>query len=71
MALEPERLSRSEGTILLTRAPGYLLRVDAAELDSAQFERLVSEGRGLLSSDPPAASLGVFRGPGAMAGEGP
>ena len=56
-ALEPDRLPRSEGTILLTRAPGYLLRVDAAELDSAQFERLVSEGRGLLSSDPPAAAL--------------
>lgn len=56
-ALEPERPPRSEGTILLTRSPGYLLRVELADLDSAQFERLVSEGRGLLSSDPPAAAL--------------
>jgi DNA-binding SARP family transcriptional activator/ABC-type glycerol-3-phosphate transport system substrate-binding protein/tRNA A-37 threonylcarbamoyl transferase component Bud32 len=56
-ALEPERLPRSEGTILLTRAPGYLLRVEPRELDSNQFERLVSEGRGLLSSDPAAAAL--------------
>jgi len=54
--LEPERPPRSEGTVLLTRAPGYLLRVDSAELDSAAFEHLVSEGRGLLSSDPPAAA---------------
>jgi DNA-binding SARP family transcriptional activator/serine/threonine protein kinase/ABC-type glycerol-3-phosphate transport system substrate-binding protein len=56
-ALEPERPPRSEGTILLTRSPGYLLRVESAELDSARFEAMVSEGRGLLSSDPAAAAL--------------
>jgi hypothetical protein len=56
-ALEPDRPVRSEGTILLTRSPGYLLRVESAELDSAQFELLVTEGQGLLSSDPPAAAL--------------
>jgi DNA-binding SARP family transcriptional activator/ABC-type glycerol-3-phosphate transport system substrate-binding protein/tRNA A-37 threonylcarbamoyl transferase component Bud32 len=56
-ALELERPARSEGTILLTRSPGYLLRVEAAQLDSTRFELLVSEGHGLLSSDPPAAAL--------------
>ena len=56
-ALEPERSPRAEGTILLTRAPGYLLKVEPMELDSNQFERLVAEGRSLLSSDPPAAAL--------------
>ena len=67
-ALEPDRPPRSEGTILLTRAPGYLVRVDAVDLDSARFEALVAEGRGLLSSDPPAAAivfaeaLGLWRG---------
>ena len=30
---------------LLTRPPGYLLRVDPAELDLARFERLVAEAR--------------------------
>ena len=56
-AIEPERAPRSEGTILLTRAPGYLLRVEPGDVDAGQFEHLVSEGRGLLSSDPPAAAL--------------
>ena len=56
-AIEPDRAARSEGTILLTRAPGYLLRVEPGDLDAGQFEHLVSEGRGLLSSDPPAAAL--------------
>ena len=31
---------------LLTRKPGYLLRVESAELDAARFERLVAEARG-------------------------
>ncbi len=56
-ALEPERSNRSEGSILLTRAPGYLLNVDSEAVDSAVFERLVSEARGLLSFDPSAAAL--------------
>jgi DNA-binding SARP family transcriptional activator/ABC-type glycerol-3-phosphate transport system substrate-binding protein len=56
-AIEPDRTPRSEGTILLTRSPGYLLRVEPGDLDAGQFEQLVSEGRGLLSSDPPAAAL--------------
>jgi DNA-binding SARP family transcriptional activator len=51
---------------LITRAPGYLLRVDPSELDVACFERLLAEARRL---DPePAAerlrkALGLWRGP--------
>ncbi len=56
-ALEPDRLARSEGTLLLTRAPGYLLQLDPEEVDVAGFERLLAEGRGLASHDPSAASL--------------
>ena len=56
-ALEPERPARSEGTILLTRSPGYLLTVESTQLDSARFEALVAEARALLSSDPAAAAL--------------
>lgn len=56
-ALEPDRSPRSEGTLLLTRAPGYLLQVEPEEVDAARFERLVVEGRGLASHDPSAAAL--------------
>ena len=56
-ALEPDRSARAEGTLLLTRAPGYLLQVDPEEVDVASFERLLAEGRGLASHDPSAASL--------------
>jgi DNA-binding SARP family transcriptional activator len=51
---------------LVTRSPGYLLRVDRSELDLARFERLVGEaGR----ADPPSAAaklrlaLALWRGP--------
>src|SRR5919108_2597460 len=51
---------------LLTREPGYLLRVDPSELDVACFERLVAEARG-EPPDPAAARLrgavALWRGP--------
>ena len=56
-ALEPNREKRSEGTVLLTRAPGYQLQVGPEELDAWKFEQLMAEGRGLLESDPGTASL--------------
>lgn len=56
-ALEPDRQKRTDGTILLTRAPGYPVEVDPESLDSVRFERLVAEGRSLAETDPPAASL--------------
>ncbi len=56
-ALEPDRPVRSEGTLLLTRAPGYLLQVEPSEVDAAMFERLLTEARGLASHDPAAAAL--------------
>lgn len=56
-ALEPGREKRTEGTVLLTRAPGYLLEVDPESIDSYRCERLVAEGRALAGVDPAAASL--------------
>ncbi len=56
-ALEPAREKRSEGTILLTRAPGYLLQVDPQDVDALQFEQMAAEGRALADTDPAAASL--------------
>ena len=41
---------------LVTRPPGYALRVDPAELDVAKFERLRAEGR-------PREALALWRGP--------
>ncbi len=56
-ALEPGREKRSEGTILLTRAPGYLLQVDRQDVDALRFEQMAAEGRALAETDPAAASL--------------
>lgn len=56
-ALEPDRPKRTDGTILLTRSPGYLVDLDPEAIDSVRFERLVAEGRSLAEIDPPAASL--------------
>jgi DNA-binding SARP family transcriptional activator len=51
---------------LLTRSPGYLLRVDPSELDLARFQALVAEA---AAAGPAAAAaklreaLGLWRGP--------
>jgi DNA-binding SARP family transcriptional activator/ABC-type glycerol-3-phosphate transport system substrate-binding protein len=55
--LEPGRERRSEGSVLLTRPPGYVLCVDRGALDAIRFQELVLEGRTLIDSDPAAASL--------------
>jgi DNA-binding SARP family transcriptional activator/class 3 adenylate cyclase len=49
----------SEGTgadLLITRSPGYLLQVDAAQLDSARFERLAEDGMAAMAAGDPAAA---------------
>src|SRR5215203_4489365 len=56
-ALEPDREKRSDGSVLLTRSPGYLIHADPEDIDALRFERLVSEGRALADTDPAAASL--------------
>lgn len=54
---------------VVTRAPGYLLRADAGQIDARCFERLACEGRRLLTSDAAAArarlgeALALWRGP--------
>src|ERR671931_2569039 len=61
-AIGPERL--------LTRPPGYELRVEDGELDLDRFERLAREGRGLLAAGGSKAAakrlgeaLELWRGP--------
>jgi DNA-binding SARP family transcriptional activator len=51
---------------LATLAPGYLLRVDPAELDLARFERLVEEARGAAPENAGRKlrqALALWRGP--------
>src|SRR5262245_26639879 len=43
----------NSGEILVTQSPGYLLRVEADELDADRFERLADEGRRALRSGEP------------------
>jgi DNA-binding SARP family transcriptional activator/class 3 adenylate cyclase len=68
--LEPGRAAADPDGRLMSRAPGYVLRVDADEVDTSCFERLVAEGRvALREGDPDAAAkqlgeaLALWRGP--------
>ncbi len=54
--LEPEREARTEGTLIRTRSPGYLIDLHDHEVDAVRFEELVGEGRGLLSEYPDKAA---------------
>jgi DNA-binding SARP family transcriptional activator len=56
--------------VLVTCAPGYVLRVGAEELDVRRFETLVAAGRGLAAQDRPegaaallSEALALWRGP--------
>ncbi|MDJ0792569.1 MAG: BTAD domain-containing putative transcriptional regulator, partial [Acidimicrobiia bacterium] len=46
-----------ESSRLVTRSPGYLLRVEDDEVDALAFEKLVREGVALSATDPDAGSL--------------
>jgi DNA-binding SARP family transcriptional activator len=54
------------GSVVLTRAPGYLLALEGEQLDLSRFERLVAEAD---QADPPLAAvklreaLALWRGP--------
>jgi DNA-binding SARP family transcriptional activator len=69
-ALEPGRERRSGGSIVITRAPGYLVRLEPSQLDLQRFEQLAEEGRSALAGgDAEAAAerlreaLALWRGP--------
>jgi DNA-binding SARP family transcriptional activator len=68
-ALEPARARGAAGEVLVTREPGYLLRVAPGALDAARFEELTAAGRRALSEgqvDDAASllreALGLWRG---------
>jgi DNA-binding SARP family transcriptional activator len=69
-ALEPGRERRQQTGIVVTRAPGYLVRVEPDQLDLERFERLAEEGRRALAASAPEAArerlvdaLELWRGP--------
>ena len=67
---DPGRSRGAQGSVLLTRAPGYVLQIDPDELDSQRFERLLGEGGAARAAGDPAAAaellregLSLWRGP--------
>jgi len=54
--VEPERPKGSPGRLLVTVTGGYALRIPDEAVDARRFERLVGEGRSLLTPDPSRAS---------------
>jgi DNA-binding SARP family transcriptional activator/pimeloyl-ACP methyl ester carboxylesterase len=67
-SLEPDRSPRTQGRMVITREPGYVLAVDPDRIDAPRFERLVGEARLVLSSAPDRAAallrtaLSLWRG---------
>ncbi|MGZ5362308.1 MAG: BTAD domain-containing putative transcriptional regulator [Solirubrobacterales bacterium] len=68
-ALEPERRG-GEHEMLVTRSPGYALRIDRSRTDVGRFEDLASKGREALGAGAPAEAesllteaLAEWRGP--------
>jgi DNA-binding SARP family transcriptional activator len=55
--LEPARGPREAPTTLLTRPPGYLLRADAADLDTLRFAELVEAGDRAVHDGDPARGI--------------
>jgi peptide/nickel transport system substrate-binding protein len=68
-ALEPERARGIAGQVLITRPPGYLLRVGPGTLDTMRFEELTARARRALADGGARAAgamlreaLGLWRG---------
>jgi WD40 repeat protein/DNA-binding SARP family transcriptional activator len=67
-ALEPGRARGAAGGVLVTREPGYLLRIAPGALDASRFEELTAQARRALADDATDAAallreaLGLWRG---------
>jgi DNA-binding SARP family transcriptional activator len=47
--------------VLVTRAPGYMLRIDDELIDARRFERLLGDGRAALARGEPAVAASILR----------
>ncbi|MGD0706089.1 MAG: BTAD domain-containing putative transcriptional regulator [Trebonia sp.] len=68
--LRKEVIGDADGSLLVRRAPGYLLRVAPGDLDIHEFNGLVASGRDALAAADPdraarllAEALALWRGP--------
>ncbi|MCW2910378.1 MAG: extracellular solute-binding protein, partial [Actinomycetia bacterium] len=61
-ALEPDRARGIAGEVLVTRGPGYLLRVDRGHLDAARFQDGFTAGRAALDAGRYAEAAQTLRG---------
>jgi WD40 repeat protein/DNA-binding SARP family transcriptional activator len=59
--LEPGRARSTASQVLITRLPGYLLRVAPGALDAARFEELTAQARRALASDAADAAASTLR----------
>src|SRR5690242_19345396 len=60
-ALEPARARGAAGEVLVTRNPGYLLRVNREQLDAARFQDGFAAGRAALEAGRHAEAAGTLR----------
>ena len=49
-------MADADGSVLVTRAPGYQLRIAAGDSDAQRFETLVEDGRRALAAGDPATA---------------
>jgi DNA-binding SARP family transcriptional activator/tetratricopeptide (TPR) repeat protein len=68
--LEPDSVAEGAWRVLVTRAPGYMLRIEPDQLDANRFAQLIDQARvALADARPEAASalldeaLALWRGP--------
>jgi DNA-binding SARP family transcriptional activator/predicted ATPase len=60
-ALEPDRPPRAPAQLLVTRAPGYVLRAPVDAVDGARFEALTRAGMAELAKGRPQAAAASLR----------
>src|SRR5438067_8336654 len=60
-ALEQPGGDTEGGSMLATRAPGYVLRLDEGRLDAHRFERLLADGKEALARGDPARAVASLR----------
>ncbi|WP_340683017.1 BTAD domain-containing putative transcriptional regulator [Amycolatopsis coloradensis] len=56
-----QRTGATEQAMLLTHAPGYLLRVDSEQVDAARFRRLAAEGRTAQAAGNVEQAVSAYR----------
>lgn len=62
-------LGPADGECIVTRPPGYELRIDPESIDAVRFEHLIDQARDRVSTDPSGAArlaadaLGLWHGP--------